>query len=116
MTLDTISNLLCAKVLTCHSGIEHEVHSAFGCDLMSDVLAYVEDDTLLITGLVNQQVIRTAEMLDLKAILFVRGKRPDEEVIALAEEKKIVLMTTDEPLFTVSGKLYQEGITGIELR
>ena len=83
--------------------------------MMSDVLAYVEEDTLLITGLTNHQVIRTAEMLDLKAILFVRGKMPCQEVIELAEEKKILLMMTKESLFTVAGILYGEGLRGISI-
>ena len=96
-------------------GIEYDFQTAFGFYLMSDVLAYVEEDTLLITGLTNQQVIRTAEMLDLKAILFVRGKKPCEEVIKLAEEKQIVLMTTKQTLFNVSGILYQNGLSGIKL-
>ncbi|MBM7561949.1 DRTGG domain-containing protein [Fusibacter tunisiensis] len=115
MQIKNIAEIIKADVIAYETGIEHEVHVAFGSDLMSDVLAYVEGDTLLITGLVNHQVIRTAEMLDIKVILFVRGKRPTEDVIALANEKKITLMVTQKPMFTVSGLLYQEGLRGIEL-
>jgi predicted transcriptional regulator len=115
MTLKEIITFCDGEVIAFASGIDHCVTSAFGSDLMSDVLAYVEEDTLLITGLTNQQVIRTAEMLDLKAILFVRGKIPCEEVVALAEEKEIVLMTTKHTLYTVSGMLYREGLEGVNI-
>jgi len=115
MTLKEIVAFCDGEVIAFSSGLNHQVSRAFGSDLMSDVLAYVEDDTLLITGLINQQVIRTAEMLDLKAILFVRGKVPCEEVVMLAEEKEIVLMTTKHTLFTVSGILYKEGLKGVNI-
>jgi predicted transcriptional regulator len=115
MQIKYIADVINAQILAFDKGLEHEVVTAFGSDLMSDVLAYVEEDTLLITGLINQQVIRTAEMLDLKAILFVRGKMPCDEVIKLAEEKQILLMTTRESLFTVSGILFQHGLRGIKI-
>ncbi len=115
MQLKHIMELIDAEAIAHPCGLDYDVQTAFGSDLMSDVLAYVEEDTLLITGLTNQQVIRTAEMLDLKAILFVRGKRPCLEVIELAEEKQIVLMTTKQSLFNVSGILYQNGLSGIKL-
>lgn len=115
MHLKYIKEIIEAKVLAYEEGINLDVKTAFGSDLMSDVLAYVEEDTLLITGLTNQQVIRTAEMLDLKAILFVRGKMPSQDVLELAEEKKILLMMTRESLFTVSGILYGSGLRGISI-
>ena len=115
MHLNTIKGLIDAEVLAYESGLSLEIKTAFGSDLMSDVLAYVEEDTLLITGLTNQQVIRTAEMLDLKAILFVRGKRPCQDMIDMAEERKILLMTTKESLFTISGILYGSGLRGIRI-
>ncbi|MBS7526966.1 hypothetical protein KHM83_09770 [Fusibacter paucivorans] len=115
MTLKEIMAFVNGEVIACQEGLDHEVSSAFGSDLMSDVLAYVEENTLLITGLINQQVIRTAEMLDLKAILFVRGKVPCDEVVALANEKEIVLLTTKHTLFTVSGILYKEGLKGLQI-
>ena len=115
MHLRAIKELTDAEILAYEKGIEMDIKSAFGSDLMSDVLAYVEENTLLITGLTNQQVIRTAEMLDLKAILFVRGKRPCQEVLELAEEKKIILLSTNETLFTISGILYGNGLRGIKI-
>lgn len=115
MTLKTISEITNAAILTCEELVNREVHTAFSSDLMSDVLAYVEEDTLLITGLVNQQVVRTAEMLDIRSILFVRGKIPSEDVLDLAKEKNMVLMSTRYPLFTTSGLLYTKGLPGIQL-
>lgn len=115
MRLREIVTLINGKVLTGHEHIDNEVQSAFGSDLMSDVLAYVHDDTLLITGLINHQVIRTAEMLDLRAILFVRGKEPSEDVIELAKGHPITLMCTDHSLFTTAGILYNNGVKGVSL-
>lgn len=115
MHLNVIRELVNAEILAYENGLNMDIKSAFGSDLMSDVLAYVEENTLLITGLTNQQVIRTAEMLDLKAILFVRGKKPSQDVIELAEEKKIILLSTRETLFTISGILYGNGLRGIKI-
>lgn len=115
MHLKQIMDLTKAEILAYEQGLDMEIKTAFGSDLMSDVLAYVEEDTLLITGLTNQQVIRTAEMLDLRAILFVRGKKPCQDVIDLAEEKKILLMMAKESLFTISGILYGQGLRGIKI-
>jgi len=82
---------------------------------MSDVLAYVKGKTLLLTGLTNQQVVRTAEMADLSAIVFVRGKRPDEEIVQLAVENEIVLLSTRDSMYTASGKLYSNGLQGVSI-
>ena len=79
---------------------------------MSDVLAYVKDQSLLLTGLVNPQVIRTAEMMDFVCIVFVRGKRPDPAMIELASEYGIVLLTTRHRMFTACGRLYAAGLEG----
>ncbi len=87
-----------------------EILSACGADLMSDVMAFVKDQVLLLTGLINVQVIRTALLMDIQAICFVRGKKPNQEMIALAKENDIVLYTTKLPLFLACGKLYQAGV------
>ncbi|MFQ3547985.1 MAG: hypothetical protein SNJ56_06570 [Termitinemataceae bacterium] len=87
-----------------------EVHSACGADLMSDVMAFVKEEVLLLTGLVNSQVIRTAELMDIKAILFVRGKRPTLDMIELAESQNIILAGTKLPMFLACGKLYEAGL------
>lgn len=113
MLLRAIAQLINCELLTESESLDRHYTQAFGSDLMSDVLAYLEDDTLLLTGLVNHQVIRTAEMLDLKAVIFVRDKRPCDEVIQLAKEHGITLMTTKHTLYTASGILYANGIRGV---
>ena len=92
--------------------IENEVHSACGSDMMSDVLAFVKEQAVLLTGLVNLQVVRTAEMMDMKCIVFVRGKKPGDEVIELAAESGIVVLSTDERMYVACGKLYENGLRG----
>ncbi|QQO11099.1 hypothetical protein [Breznakiella homolactica] len=87
-----------------------EVHSACGADLMSDVMAFVKEKVLLLTGLVNPQVIRTAELLDIKCIIFVRGKRPSMDMIDMAEEADIILAGTKLPMFLACGRLYEGGL------
>ena len=87
-----------------------EIASACGADLMSDVMAFVKDKVLLLTGLVNPQVIRTAELLDIHAIIFVRGKAPSRDMIEMAEESEIILAGTKLPMFLSCGKLYEAGL------
>lgn len=114
MKLSEVKEILSADLLTPEEGLENEVFSACGCDLMSDVLAFVKDRALLLTGLMNPQVVRTAEMMDIGCIVFVRGKTPEEALIRLAESKEIVLMRTEAPLYIACGKLYQAGLVGKE--
>jgi predicted transcriptional regulator len=87
-----------------------ELSTACGADLMSDVMAFVKDKVLLLTGLVNPQVIRTAELLDIHAIIFVRGKSPSRDMIEMAEEADIILGGTKLPMFLSCGKLYEAGL------
>ena len=115
MRLDLVREVLEADVLSGDEHLDIEVFSACGSDLMSDVLAFVKDQSLLLTGLTNPQVVRTAEMMDMKAIIFVRGKKPDEDIIALAKEHEMVMMTTKFPLYIASGRLYSAGLTGKEV-
>ncbi len=110
MKISEVKEILNAKVCSGESFLDREVNSAFGCDLMSDVLAFVENHALLLTGLVNSQVIRTAEMMDIKNIVFVRGKMPSEEMTELANEYSMILMSTEDTLYTASGKLYSAGL------
>ena len=93
-----------------------DVASACGADLMSDVMAFVKDKVLLLTGLVNPQVIRTAELLDIHAIIFVRGKVPSRDMIDMAEEANIILAGTKLPMFLSCGKLYESGLRGSGIR
>ena len=96
MKISKMQELLEAKVLCGEEYLGRHVYSACGCDLMSDVLAYVTDQAVLLTGLVNPQVIRTALMMDMTCIIFVRSKRPNDEMIELAKENGIVMMNTDK--------------------
>ncbi len=111
MTIADVQSILNAK-LHCGSSLEADVHNACGSDMMSDVLAFVKEQSVLLTGLVNTQVVRTAEMMDMVCIVFVRGKEPTPEMITLAEERGMVLMTTPLRMFTACGLLYQSGLTG----
>ena len=112
MKISTMQNLLEAKVLCCEENVDKHVYSACGCDLMSDVLAYVKDQAVLLTGLVNPQVIRTAVMMDMICIVFVRSKIPSEEMLSLAKDSGIVIMTTDKRLYEACGLLYSNGLDG----
>ena len=112
MKIRDIQKLLDAQ-LFCESGnLDNEVYSAFGCDLMSDVLAYVKDQSVLLTGLVNPQVIRTAIMLDMVCVVFVRSKSPTKEILELAKESGMVVMSTNKTLYTSCGILYSNGLDG----
>ncbi len=112
MKISEIKTLLDAEVITCPTLLEKDVHSACGSDMMSDVLAYVKEQAVLLTGLVNPQVVRTALMMDMVCIVFVREKQPSAEVIALAEENGIVLLTTSHRMYDACGILYQGGLQG----
>ena len=112
MTLQEIKKILNAQVIVSPEDPQLDVKMACGCDLMSDVLAFAKEDALLLTGLTNLQVVRTAEMANIKALVFVRGKEPSRETIALAMEKKIPIMITDLPLYEACGQLYGHGLPG----
>ena len=112
MKLSEIKSILGATVLVGEEHLDREVLSACGSDFMSDVLAYVKNQALLLTGLVNPQVVRTAEMMDMKVIVFVRGKVPGDAILDLARELDIVVLKTELEMFTSCGKLYQAGLRG----
>jgi len=110
MTVAQAVKLLEGQFFTGEEKAELEVASACGADLMSDVMAFVKDRVLLMTGLVNPQVIRTAELLDIHAIIFVRGKIPGRDMIEMADESDIILAGTKLPMFISCGKLYEAGL------
>lgn len=112
MKVREIIEILDAELLVEGEGLEQDVYSACGSDLMSDVMAYVKENVVLLTGLVNPQVIRTAEMMDIKVVIFVRGKNPGQNVIDLAKEKCITVLSTRHPMFIACGKLYSAGLRG----
>ena len=110
MKICTMQELLDAKVLCCEENIGKHVYSACGSDLMSDVLAYVKDQAVLLTGLINSQVIRTAMMMDMVCVVFVRSKNPTEEMLQLAKDNGIVVLSTDKRLYEACGLLYANGL------
>ena len=114
MKICTMQELLNAKVLCCEENLGKHVYSACGSDLMSDVLAYVKDQAVLLTGLINSQVIRTAMMMDMKCIVFVRGKNPSDDIVQLASDAGIVVMHSNERMYVACGLLYANGLLGGE--
>ncbi len=111
MTIREIAGLLNAAVCSTDASLlNKEVEAAFGSDMMSDVLAYADEGSLLISGLLNPQVIRTAHMLDMPCIVFVRGKVPTKEILTLAEENHIVVLSTPLRMYATCGILYTAGL------
>ena len=110
MKISQIQELLNAEVICGRDQLDKDVHSACGSDMMSDVLAYVKDQAVLLTGLVNPQVVRTAEMMDMVCIVFVRSKAPTQEMITLAQEHGMVLLKTNKRMYEACGKLYAAGL------
>ena len=112
MTIREAKEAVHATVLVGEEHLDEEILAACGSDMMSDVLAFVKDQSVLLTGLVNPQVVRTAEMMDMACIVFVRGKMPDQGIIDLAESRDITLIKTRFRMFTACGKLYANGLSG----
>jgi len=113
MTLREIKEILQAEVLTGNDRLDEEITAAGASDLMSDVLAFGKPGILLLTGLSNSQSVRTASIIDAKAIIYVRGKKPDKEGTELASEKGIPLLSTRLMMYTACGLLFSHGIRGI---
>lgn len=112
MLIKDIRAILDAQILTGEELMDTEVHTACGSDMMSDVLAFVKDQAVLITGLLNQQAIRTAAMMDMVCVVFVRGKVPGEDILEAARENSIAVLTTTHRMFSACGMLYQAGLDG----
>lgn len=112
MKIAEVARILDARVLSCEQRLEDEVKNAFGADMMSDVLAFMNEETLLLTGLMNSHVVRTAEMLELRCIVFVRGKPVSDEILEMAKQQNIIVLATDKTLYTSCGLLYAAGLPG----
>ncbi len=110
MTLGEIRGILEALVITQRTDMNREIGRAYCADLMSDVLAFSVTRSLLITGLTNVQVVRTADVANIKAIVFVQGKRPDLDTIETADSKNIPLLVTSLSMFETCGRLYEYGL------
>ncbi len=115
MKIEEFIEILGAECISSSYEKDMDFEFAFASDMMSDVLAYADNATVLITGLNNPQTIRTAEMLDISLIILVRGKKPSKESLAIAEESNITILTTDYILFEACGKLYNSGVLPISI-
>ena len=113
MTIADMVAILNAKVLIGEDKLDMPVHTACCSDLMSDVLAFVDEKTVLITGLTNPHVVRTSEMLDLKCIVFARGKIPTDDILESAKEQGLVVLATKLTAFSTCGVLYEMGMRGV---
>lgn len=111
MLVKEIIEVLKAEVIS-GTDFDVEIHTACGSDLMSDVLAFVKEQGMLLTGLLNPQVVRTADMLDMRCICFVRGKIPGADIIELANSRGMVLLSTKYRMFTACGLLFGKGLGG----
>lgn len=114
MKISNIIKAIDAEVLVGENLLEMEVNSACASDMMSDVLAFVKEQAVLVTGLINPQVVRTAEMMDMKCIVFVRGKKPDNDTLELAKKKGIVMLSSPMRMYTACGMLFANGLNGGE--
>ena len=115
MTLDQVLSIIEGKLISKQADLDVEVQMGCGADLMSDVLAFTHEGTLLMTGLTNPQVVRTAEMAGITAIVFVRGKVPPPETVTLAEGKGIPLLASKHTMFETCGRLYSAGLSSCGL-
>lgn len=116
MTLNELVKLIYGRVLTDNVDLTVEVEGGCGADLMSDVLASIQPNAVLLTGLCNPQVVRTAQMADVAAIVFVRGKVPTQDIIDLANDERIPLITAPYGMFELCGRLYKAGLPSLEMR
>ena len=112
MKISEIKEILDAEVIFGEQFLEKEASSAFGSDMMSDVLAFAKEKSVLLTGLVNPQAIRTALMLDMPCVVFVRAKKLSDDVISLAKESGVVILSTELRMYETCGKLYAKGLKG----
>lgn len=114
MKIKEIAEILNAEILTDFNNEEKDIQYGYASDLMSDVLAFANSESLLVTGLNNAQVIRTAEMMDMSTVLFVRGKKLCKEILEMAQENFVTVLATDYTMFKTCGLLVLNGMKGIE--
>jgi predicted transcriptional regulator len=114
MNVKELMTIIDGTLITANANLNREIKGGFGADLMSDVLASVQPEAVLLTGLCNPQVVRTAQMADVAAIVLVRGKHPPVETIRLANEEGLPLITTPYGMFEVCGRLHSFGLASLE--
>ena len=113
MKICQLAQIIDAQFVCGEEKNEKEISSAFACDLMSDVLAYVnESNGVLLSGLANPQVVRTAAMMDMSCVVLVRNKMPDQKTIELAKQNDIVLLQCQHNMYTACGLLFGAGLMG----
>ena len=112
MKLNEVKAILDAEILVGHDLLEMEVNTAFGADLLSDILSLAKPGCMLLTGLTNPQIVRTADILEIATIIIVRGKKPAPETLRLAKELELPVLSTKYILFEAAGRLYEKGIRG----
>ena len=110
MQISYLRDLLEAKVLCGEDRLEEDVTTVFASDMMSDVLACPDEIQCMLTGLMNSQVIRTAGMMDIGLIVFVRGKCPPTDVVEMARQRDMVVLVTSCRMFSACGRLYAAGL------
>jgi len=114
MKLCEIISIVEGELVSKKANLDMEIACACAADLMSDVLAFAEPGAILLTGLCHPQVVCTAEMADIVGIIFLRGKYPSPEAIAMAEDEGIPLVVTSHSTFEMCGRLYQAGLKGLD--
>ncbi len=114
MKISQIVDILEATIITGNEYADREIFKCGSSDLMSDILAGESEDSVLITGLTTIQVIKTATIAGAQAVVFVRNKVPDKEIVNYAKKIKIPLITTPYSMFVSSGRLYANGMTGLD--
>ena len=110
MTIKEIAKLVEGEIVGAPADDAYEVKKAYSSDLMSDVLRFSMDETVLVTGLCNTQTMRTSEMADLRVVVIGRDKQPDEDMLELAEDSGITIVKSKFSIFKISGILYGAGI------
>ncbi|NTW08872.1 MAG: hypothetical protein HGA28_04810 [Anaerolineaceae bacterium] len=115
MNIEELITIVGGTLHTPGADLSREIKGGCGADLMSDVLASIQPEAVLLTGLCNPQVIRTAQMADVAAVVFVRGKQPPKETIDLAIEERIPLITAPFGMFELCGRLRQRGLPSLEM-
>jgi hypothetical protein len=114
MNLTKIVRLANGSLLTPDLDIDVDIRGGYGADLMSDVLAFSQPDCVLLTGLTNPQVVRTAQMAEFRAIIFIRGKQPQAEAMLIAMQEGIPLISSPFGMFELSGRLHKAGLLSFE--
>lgn len=115
MKLQDLISTIDGTLVTNPTNLNRMIKGGFAADLMSDVLASIQPEAVLMTGLCNPQIVRTAQMADVVAIVLVRGKRPHAETIQLANEENVPLVSTPYGMFDVCSRLHDAGLASLEL-